>query len=153
MGGNFIYQWFFERWAIPGATSNQHNATQSGTYHVLAVAPDGNGNYSEPFAYNSVGIYENGFLQSLTIHPNPGNGMVFINSKSSEIREYMIEVSDVSGRVVYRDAMNAASHQMDLTGFGKGVMTLRISDLRGNKRFEKLIVCWWGKNEKGPSSI
>lgn len=135
----YIYQWFFDRWAIPGATSHQHTATQIGTYHVLAVAPDGNGNYSEPFVYNPVGLYEND-LSSFSVHPNPGNGIVFISSGKAEQAEYGITVTDVSGRVIYRDAMIAPEHQVDLSRFGKGVMMLQISDQQGNKRFEKLIV-------------
>ncbi len=138
-GANYTYQWFLERNAIPGATSQSYTPSQPGAYRVLAVAPDGNGNYSEPFMYNPVGIYENN-LSAFSVHPNPGNGMVFINSGRTDELEYNILVTDVSGRIIYSDAMINPEYQMDLSRFGKGVLLLQIADKTGNRRFERLIV-------------
>ncbi len=53
-GSTYTYQWYYNRFAIPGASASSYTPTLNGTYHILAIAPDGQGNYSTGYAFNHV---------------------------------------------------------------------------------------------------
>lgn len=144
-GPNYIYQWFFERNAIPGATSSSYTPVQPGAYRVLAVAPDGNGNYSEPYIYNPVGIYENSLMLSATVMPNPSSGGVFsIRFPGEAPAKLTATVTDISGRVVqsekYHLSGTGASVNLDLGVAGKGVYLLQLESGNGFRKMERLVV-------------
>jgi len=130
---NYIYQWFYNRFAIPGATSFSYTPTQPGTYQVLTVAPDGQGNYSNGYYYNPLGISENSLLSSLNIVPNPSaDGVFSITSHASNVKNLTISVADVYGKIIFHEVPvfenGFSSYTLDLNDKASGVYTIIFSD-------------------------
>lgn len=100
-GPSYIYQWFFNRWAIPGATGSSHVPQQNGTYHLLAVAPDGNGNYSDGFVATFVGINEMQNELNYSVYPNPSQSGIFtIEWNKADSSPLLITITDLYGRII-----------------------------------------------------
>lgn len=80
------YEWYRDSVIIPGATTNQYNATQNGVYKVVVGDINGCKNTSDNYTYVATGINEV-VLQGYTIqlYPNP------------VINELIIQVEQIPG--------------------------------------------------------
>lgn len=125
-GPNYIYQWFFNRWAIPGATGSSHVPQQNGTYHLLAVAPDGNGNYSDAFVVNFVGVNEVQNELQYSVYPNPSmSGLFTIEWNKADESPLLITITDFYGRIIQTSdqslySSTSGSQVIDLSGHSAG---------------------------------
>ncbi len=140
--GNYTYQWFLNRLAIQGATADSYVPVQSGTYHVLAVAPNGDGNYSAPFVYNPVGLAESENLSSVTVHPNPSASGIFNVSGLAQAGPVSIKVYDNKGSVIYSTTgltSNEVPLVVDLENEKSGIYLIRIMNEQGGNRTIKII--------------
>jgi len=102
--GPYIFQWFLNRFAIPGATGISYTPTTSGWYQVLAFDTlSGDGNYSVAIYVTVTGVDElKGSLSEISVFPNPAAGGSFSVSMKSETRQQItVRVVDVTGREVY----------------------------------------------------
>lgn len=70
------------------------------------------------------GVEENGTIQ-FGLFPNPASNMVTIsmNEKSST----MVEIMDITGKIVYSDVATNNNHQLDLSSWEKGVYLVRLT--------------------------
>jgi hypothetical protein len=124
------YQWFRNGTAVPGATSAQHTATQSGNYHV--VVTDNNGCTAQSAAQfvTLVGINDLSASAAVQIFPNPHNGLFTIKCKSSLNGTVGIEVRDLSGKLVHTENISAAGpvveKTINLMHLPAGAYTVRI---------------------------
>jgi Secretion system C-terminal sorting domain/PKD domain len=141
--GNYTYQWYFNRFAIPGETGVTHTPQQSGTYHVLAVAPNGDGNYSESFSYNPLGINEASPLYNLSVFPNPSENGIFTITTSQAQGRVSYKVCDLSGRIIrtgeIQSGSTGLSYELDISETTKGVYLLCLTDKDGTRRDLKLV--------------
>lgn len=131
--GNYSYQWYYNRFAIPGATSVSYTPTQTGTYHVLAVQPNGDGNYSDGFVYNPVGLYEPSPFSQIVIAPNPSADGRFAISGINSSAPVSYIIQDMAGRVVMEGTIppSTQSFDLDVSNNGKGVYTIFLKE--GNR--------------------
>ena len=101
-----------------GAKCIENNS--SGRIFVLKT--DANG-YTFP-----EGINEKELVSNLELFPNPTHGKVSLNCSG---KFNLLEVSDISGRIVYRqeiDLVRNKTHTIDLSGNARGIYLLRISN-------------------------
>ena len=142
--GAYSYQWFKDRFAIPGATGQSYTVTAPGLYQVLAWDPQtGDGNYSEGIQITTTDMEELPGIDHLSVFPNPSeNGIVQVLFESIRDQDVTIRVSDVTGRSVFVAAYRAlegrfeASVQLNEPG---GVYFLEIETKNGSV-MEKLLL-------------
>jgi hypothetical protein len=99
----FTYQWYADSVLISGATNQCYYPGQIGNYYVLITDPNGCTATS-----NSVntGIEELNIGDELRIYPNPSNGVFNLVLKNNFIQEGELTITDITGRVIYKDAIN-----------------------------------------------
>ncbi len=131
LGSTYTYQWYYNRFAIPGASASSYTPSLIGTYHILAIAPDGQGNYSSEYIFNPLGMLENDFVTDCSIQPNPSVDGIF-NLHATVIKDsrLSINVFDIYGKSVYINSWisNADKHsfKIDLTSQSVGVYVLEL---------------------------
>lgn len=81
---------------------------------------------------STVGVKEvQGTLNNLSLFPNPVNDVLQINLSLSKAQSITIEMVDVSGRVLYTRAKNAAvgdvNEKVDVRNFPKGTYLIKIN--------------------------
>ncbi len=109
--GNYTYQWFKDRFAIPGATGQSYTPVSTGFYQVLAFDPQtGDGNYSTGIQVNVTGLPEQAYgLSGVSVFPNPTtDGSFSVSLQSASKQEVAVRVTDVTGRTVYSSVESIA---------------------------------------------
>lgn len=72
-----------------------------------------------------VGINEFNTLSGLSVYPNPNTGNFVIELNNGAAK--MIEVCDVTGRIVHTDSSETASMSVDISNFANGVYYVKIT--------------------------
>ncbi len=89
-----------------------------------------------------VGIEDIAAVDYFSINPNPSNGLFKLNIKTQQAEEFILNVRDVSGKLVFNEQVNvngAFQRDLDFTGFAKGIYFLQIQTGE-ESRIEKLII-------------
>ena len=121
-GESFAYQWYLNGEEMEGETSDYCNFTQGGTYVVEAIDSLGCKTMSEGFVVGSV---ERNFTSEIDfmLYPNPTNQLLNIELQEELGTEYMIVVSDLTGRALvnFDDSKNNTLRPfIDLNNLAKG---------------------------------
>jgi PKD repeat protein len=96
---------------IAGATNQSFTPTNNGRYAVK-ISSGVCSSVSSCHNIMSVGIGESSFAKNISIFPNPNKGNFTI--KFSQVEEaYMIEITDITGKMVY-SKLNSASEQIEV---------------------------------------
>ena len=119
-----------------GDTSTDPNPTHtyqfSGTFEVTMVAYNDCGTDTARFIVGPTDIEEDLFGKSISVYPNPSNGIFWVEGMETQAEELTIEVSDARGRLVVRHrhqfVINGFKQQIDLTNEAEGVYVVKISD-------------------------
>jgi hypothetical protein len=79
------------------------------------------------------------------LFPNPATAQVNVVFATEGGNGMVIEVVDASGRTVYQRALGQRSsgiqlEQVDVTGFAPGIYSLCISDGKGGRAVQRLVV-------------
>ena len=86
----------------------------------------------EIFVDHSVtGINDNhSELLSFTVYPNPGKGIVNLESNISNPQKLIIEILNTNGQVVYKDAINTSAglmnHAIDVSTLPQGIYNVKV---------------------------
>jgi hypothetical protein len=90
-----------------------------------------------PLGINNKGIEEKESLD-FRIYPNPANNI--LNIELGKDREYLIQITNLNGRLVHKIRMNGTLNQIDLSSFKKGeyIITVKSKDLLITKKFIKI---------------
>jgi hypothetical protein len=87
---------------------------------------------------------QNQYLNSLSVSPNPTNGIVQTSFHASSVDSYVIKITNAMGQVVYSEFLNnysgAYSRSADISNFGKGVYLLSVSN--GSYQEVKKVICY-----------
>lgn len=122
---------------IPGATTSTIQATTNGYYTVIATLLSGCSISSPSYPY---GISATASLVSEIIYadivPNPSHGNFNIRIHSGSIMEGNIIITDLAGRIIYKEekifAIGSTDFPVNLSAFEKGVYLVRIGTVTGN---------------------
>lgn len=132
------YQWYLDGEPIPGADGMTWEPTQNGMYTVDVVDENGCTGISDPYPVVTVGMEET-MISALSVYPNPTAGFVTLQLPEVSGADVMIQVLDVTGRVVQSESIwfeNRA--ELDLTGRATGTYLIRV--MAGEDQFLTRIV-------------
>ncbi len=136
-------QWYFNNTVIAGATALTYNATNAGTYFVVATdSVTGCSTISDSLQFIPVSFEQLTQLPvNLSIAPNPSNGSMKLTIESAMKANAELNVTDVAGKQMYIQALklNAGIHyvNLDLTSFGQGIYFVKVKA----NGFEKTMRC------------
>ena len=126
-------QWYFNGVAItPNGTNQFYTATANGSYWV--VYTDSNGcvspNSDATIITNiidttSVGQLSN--LSGISVYPNPNNGIFTIQSENNNLSNAIVEVMDVTGKIIFNETFTENRKTVDLTQNANGFYLVKIN--------------------------
>jgi len=133
-------QWYnVDSGIITGATGTTFSPTVSGQYYVIVT--NGNGCSSDTsnvidFLYTGISEISN---ETFTIYPNPNNGNFIIALNGFENRNAVIEMYDVTGKLLFTEQTIGNSSKEYSLNFVSGVYFIKVS--ANNFLFtEKLVI-------------
>ncbi|CAN5341774.1 hypothetical protein BH09BAC5_BH09BAC5_12060 [soil metagenome] len=83
------------------------------------------------------GIAENQLQNNFSLFPNPANGI--INLQFENAGNYLVEIYNSFGQVVYSEKTNAQFNTIDTSDFANGFYFISTSDSNGNRTTKKII--------------
>ncbi|NOQ74673.1 MAG: T9SS type A sorting domain-containing protein [Crocinitomix sp.] len=131
------YQWINcqDNSEVDGATDQNFVATDNGEYAVIIT----DGDCSDTSAcntINTIGLYENSPLNGISISPNPFDSYFTLNFNNQPTNA-LIEIRDISGKLVYQDLANEATEEISFEGeAGTYFITITIDE---GQRTEKIV--------------
>jgi len=114
---------------IAGATDQSYTATENGSYAVEVTV----GSCVDTSAcenVSNVGINDVSEEQGITIYPNPTKGM-FIIDFDQKMKNSLIMVYDMVGKVIVSERISNDTTTFDLTGNEKGIYFVKIQTESG----------------------
>jgi PKD repeat protein len=127
------YQWYLNGTLIPGATSQTYTGTTfPGNYMVTVTNTAGCSASSA--SYLATGIEDHQVIEEFNLFPNPNNGVFDLNVNVNEPGNYMLNVYDMIGKLVFTESLpnlNGHFHQtITLQGCSAGVYMLSLSNAK-----------------------
>jgi PKD repeat protein len=125
-------------WTYTGGTSASSQNPQiqfntAGTYTVALTASNGSGsdtetktNYITVTSSGGASIDEND-LSKVVIYPNPTNGTINVNFTNVTATIESVELRDITGRIIAKDAVLNGEASFDLTHEAAGVYFIKIN--------------------------
>ncbi|HTF04934.1 MAG TPA: T9SS type A sorting domain-containing protein [Bacteroidia bacterium] len=101
--GATSYSWNFGDSSPADNTANpSHTYAVNGTYVVTLTVGGACGTltYTQTVVITEVGIQDNDLANTLSIYPNPNNGQFTVSFEFAEQKDVVVEMIDVSGRVI-----------------------------------------------------
>lgn len=96
------------------------------------------------FEQNYVGIAETGFANSISLYPNPSNGQFTIEMNIENANDYLINIFDLSGKMVMteKQSANAGSNNLTINAsqLAKGTYILQMINNEGRRFVNTLII-------------
>ena len=131
------YQWYLNGSPIGGATAQSYIPAINGDYTVEVTDANGCSSMSAVFSYTFTSVEIAEPVCSFSVHPNPTNGIVYLDKTPVDVNGYTVSVYNATGRLVLRE-VNAAS--VDISAFSEGIYLLMIES--GNRRIavQKIIL-------------
>ncbi len=84
-----------------------------------------------------VGINELNIINTITLQPNPTNGLISINSK---FEMQKVEVINIAGQILLSETATEKTHQLQLQSFSEGIYFVRVIYPNGLSIVQKVIV-------------
>jgi hypothetical protein len=120
------------------------NVDRPGLYVVTYQVTDPSGNKSAKVqryveVYEFTGIDEETVKNNILIYPNPSTGLLTI-SNSTKLAISQITVTDILGKTMLTQAVQANETKLDLTLLHKGLYLVLIKDINGYENISKIIL-------------
>ena len=124
------YQWFLNGTPIPGATSQSYTATGLGSYTVEVYDIAGCGSGQSTPVLDPTGIATVTDADAFSVMPNPNDGHFQLNFHVNKSDNYVLEIRDVLGQIVYSESLNnfkgTYNKEIDLSIYSRGLYTIRL---------------------------
>lgn len=91
----------------------------------------------EMLVINSVSNEE--INQAFRIYPNPTSDMLNIDFPVFGIDEKIVEIFDVSGKLIVKDSFSSFNHSLDISGLTNGIYVISLSDKDGRQIQKKFV--------------
>lgn len=96
------------------------------------------------FDQNYVGIAETGFANKVSLYPNPSNGQFTIEMNIENASDYVINIFDLSGKLVLTESQraNAGSNNLSINAskLSKGTYVLQMINKEGKRYVNTLVI-------------
>jgi PKD repeat protein len=137
------YTWFFNSFTIPGGDQQFITPNYSGEYFVTVTDANGCVQTSDAIEITFTGIENAAKSSSFTLKPNPNNGVFDITFERTGSGQALLEIRDMLGRSVLKENLQknsgTLSKSFDLTGKGKGVYFISLTDEAG-EQIKKMVI-------------
>lgn len=121
IGTGLTYQWKKYANNIGGAINSAYTATTAGKYKCTVTNSNGCSKSSNAITVNVpcrvAGVSEKTF----SMYPNPANDLLFIQTENSEINSLILEIKDLSGKVVLVSEINEEVSEIDIHNIAPGI--------------------------------
>ncbi len=134
-------QWYLNGSPISGATGQNYTPTTNGIYTVVVTLSGCSSTASSQLNVTNVGIDEEN-LNMLMVFPNPTNGKFSITFESVSGKEYVLEIFNDIGQVVFSETFrNGGSivRPIDLGENASGIYTVTLKS-EGKSTIKKVVV-------------
>lgn len=136
-------QWYLDGNPISGATNSYYVPAAEGNYSV--VVTDTNGcisDTSNSVHYIPAGLAENNDT-GIKIWPNPTKGVVNIDYYGLNVKELVLTLTDVPGRILIKEKLSAINngfhHVVDLSKYSRGCYFISLEN-EGSSIQKKIII-------------
>lgn len=125
-------QWYFNGVPIsPGGTSQFYTATVNGSFWVVftnsngCVSPNSDTIVIADII-DTTGINQMVNLYGISVFPNPNNGIFTIQSENSSFTNAMVEIMDITGKIIFSESLTENRKTIDLTQSSNGLYLVKI---------------------------
>ncbi len=125
--GDGTFQWLLEGNPIDGATGGTYVPSENGNYNVMITDANGCSSTSDAFAYISTAVLAN-FANDFSFHPNPSNGLVFIELPSGMAKGASLLVTDAAGRKLWQRGVTGTMMTLEVGAFEAGLYFLHLQN-------------------------
>ena len=80
---------------------------------------------------DATGVNDVDLLNSVSVYPNPSNGLFNLKVNNPETTDLIIELMDVQGQIIYKNEVKAVmnyNEEIDASTFAKGIYYLRVNN-------------------------
>lgn len=108
-------QWFRNGNTISGATQPIYQVTQVGNYKARISSQYGCSVFTDEITVNPTGMDEYDFeTNSIFVFPNPADEELFVFLETQVLKNTVIEITDLSGKVVSAHLIKAGEHKISV---------------------------------------
>ncbi len=98
----YDYQWYKNRFEIPGASTNAYRPAATGDYQVKIIeTATGDGNYSDSYRAVTTAITTHYTNDEVTVSPNPSNDFITLNAGNVRMYDAAITLTNSVGQQVF----------------------------------------------------
>jgi PKD repeat protein len=118
--------------------------TQNGVYTVTltVTGPCGTSTYTQTITITQVGIVDADLANTLSIYPNPNDGVFTVSFEFTNAKDVRVDLTDVTGRIISseeRYGVTSYRNEVGSTDLSNGVYFVRITTVDGSA-VQKIVV-------------
>jgi hypothetical protein len=121
---------------IPGATAQTFTPTSNGNYAVVVSFGNSCADTSDCVAISTIGLNEKELDNSITVYPNPSQGIFVIESRSA----ITATIIDVFGKVIANIDLKEGSNQIDLSTQARGIYYIQLNSEAQQQSVKRMIL-------------
>ncbi len=138
------YEWNFGDGSTSTLSNPSHTYVDGGNYTVTLTAYNGDCSDVYTFELSGVSVTENNATSSVSVYPNPSNGLLNLNIMSINNGVVLTNVYDVTGQLVFNQTLSVSQGSqvitLDLEHLQNGMYFLTIDENEGSKSMVKFTV-------------
>ena len=131
------YQWYFNRSAVPGATSATFPIQNTGFYAVEVRNAAGCTAYSDDFTYFSTSVKEDPKFAGFAYYPNPVEAGSALTVTFAD--KYDIELLDMAGKSVISKKGLKGKQELETANLHTGIYIMKVES-DGKLAFRKIVI-------------